>query len=712
MIKPKLGYQALIAIILGIMTGLFFGPYCHVLKPIGDIFIFGLQVLVIPYIPSLLMHGLGSLTPALAKKLFKNGWFILVLLWVFVLTVCYIVKVIIPVPLPNPSSDFSIENLTLISSKQISLAPGVSLLGIIDNSVPVITLFSILFGLAIMHLKEKEPLLGLLERINTSLEKIIKWISIVAPIGIFAHVAYVMGTINFHDLSKLQLYLSMVIGITLFLSVWVLPGLVSCCTATPFKEVLKEFRIVAFLPFATAIPTLCFPFINNSMRRLAERKNLELGAFRNTSQTILPIGFGFAQIGNFIPLLFIFFLSFFYRLPLTDLQSLALPFLITFFSIGTPQFTFVALPYLLKMLNFPKESFGLYAEISSITLNFQVLLSTVSILTFMYLVILRYYGLLEIQWRRLLSHIGSTAAILIAFLFVGKNYIHTTDNYHDLYYNLSMKEAIKSPPSVTLYRDRVPPPPTPISRTLARVLDRGVLRVGYDIRNVPFCYLNTKGEVVGYDIAYAYQLAKDLDVKLELIPFDATTLLSDIATGYYDIAMSAILMNEERILQVQFTNAYIEQNNVLLLPRSNLSLFHNYNEVSNHPDIRIGGVGGYKEIVKSHFPQNTLVPLHAFDFTQEKVDAILWSELPAYIWCLAHPDYTAISFDNTLGKKYFAYPCQMESEQFLHFLNDWLQLKQEQGFEQEQRQYWFLGKAQTPESHRWSILRNVLHWVN
>jgi hypothetical protein len=65
-----------------------------------------------------------------------------------------------------------------------------------------------------------------------------------------------------------------------------------------------------------------------------------------------------------------------------------------------------------------------------------------------------------------------------------------------------------------------------------------------------------------------------------------------------------------------------------------------------------------------------------------------------------------------LGKKYFAYPLAENTQQFRNFLNEWMFLKQEQGFTHKQKQYWFLGKEYDPEAKRWSILRDVLHWVN
>ena len=711
MVHSKLGYQAFIAILLGMIAGIFFGPLCSVLKPIGDLFVFTLQIVVIPYIPTLLMHGLGSLSPELAKKLFQKGWFVLVLLWLLVLVVCYIMKILIPVPLPNPGTDFSLEAYVALPGESSLLVPSNKMYYLFYNGVPIIALFSLVFGFAIMHLKEKNPLLSLLERINSSLERIIKWITIVSPIGIFAHVAYIMGTVNFDDLAKLQLYVVIIIITALFLSIWALPILVSCLTSIPYKDLFREYKIVGFLPFATGIPTIALPYINNAMRRLADRKNLDLGTFKATSQTIVPIGFGFAQIGNFLPLIFLFFLSFFYRHPLTSYQLVALPILVTVFSIGIPQFTFIALPFLLATLSLPAQGFNLYAEISAITLNFQVLLSTASMLTFMYLVVLRYYGLMEIQWRRLFFHLGTMMAALLLFVLIGKYFVHSKDNYKDLYYGLKMSKAIDTPPSVTVYKEKVPPLPSKIESTLANILERGVIRVGYNSDAIPFCYFNKWGELVGYDVAYAYQLAKDLDVKLEMVPIEYNQLADDVNSGYCDIVMAAIVMDEQRILNMQFSNTYLEQANALVMSVPQAEKHHTLEQIEKDPHFSIGAQGAYLQVAHTHFPNKPLITGSFEQLVENKFDGYLWADLQSYIWCLANPTYTALSFQGQIGKKYFAYPLKKDDDQFLHFLNEWLVLKQEQGFAHQQRQYWFLGKEYNPESKRWSVLRDLFHWV-
>lgn len=711
--KFGLGYQALTAVLLGIFSGLFFGSMCSIFQPVGSAFVMLLQMVVLPYIPTLIMHGLGSLSPQTARKLFKRGWYFLALLWLLVLGVIYTLKVIIPTPLPDPKANLAHE---VVRSKHNFLAyiiPENPFYDLAHNIIPAIALFSVIVGVAIMHLKDKEPLLGLLEKTNTALEKVFKWIAIISPIGIFSHIAYVMGTANLADIAKLEVYVIAFVLSSLFLSFYVLPTIVSCLTGIPYKEIMQEFRIVCTLAFATGIPSIAFPFINNCMRRLAERNHLELASFRSTSQTIVPLAYSFTQIGNFFLLLFIFFMSFFFRHPLSQNDQLSLSILTIPISFGTPQLSLAGMSFLIDIFNLPREAYDLFAEMMSITLNFQVLLSVAGMLTFIIVVILHYYDLLQIDWRRLSLQVTWSAAILIAAVLIGKRFVHIDDNYRDLYYKLKLTDVISRPPPVTIYHTRPDFPPDPSAETLSRVLRKGILRVGYDTDNIPFCYLNRENEIVGYDMAFAYQLAKDLDVKLELVPLDYDTLAQDLNSGYMDTAMSAVLVDEQRVLDMDFCRPYEEQPNSLVVPIARLKEFLNLSSVEKNPSLKIGAGGGYRLVVDRHFLPAQLVPIHGFKaFLEGQVDAIMWSELPAYIWCIGNPEYTTLSYNKELGLKFFSYPVRTASSDMIQFMNQWLHLKIQSGFTDEQINYWIHGKPAASKEPRWSIIRNVLHWVN
>lgn len=712
MLKIGLGYRALLAVVLGISAGLFFGPLCGFLESIGIAFVMILQMVVLPYIPTLIIHGLGSLSPEMARKLFRRGWATLLTLWMIVFGTIYALSILIPTPLPDPSADFSQEETHFIKGFLQYIIPQNPFYDLVYNITPAIALFSLIVGIAVMHLKEKEPLLSLLERVNTSLEKILKWIAAISPIGIFAHIAFATGTVSLQELAKLQLYVVAFIGGSLFLSIYVLPMLVSCVSGISYKELMQEYRIVCLLAFATGIPSIAFPFINNCMRRLAEKKHLELANFHSTSQTLVPLAYSFSQAGNFFLLFFLLFIAFFFRHPFTLEESFLIPLLTIPISFGTPRLSLSGMSFLVDALQLPREAFNLFVETMAVTLNFQVLLSVAAMLSFVMVVILHYYGLLQINWRRLAFHLASATVILLATVFTAKQFISISDNYRDLYYRLQISDVISNPPSVTLFKERPPFKKSSFSETLARILKTNTLRVGYSPTSIPFCYLNEWGDVVGYDIAFAYQLAKDLDAHLELIPIDFDTLITDINQGYFDTAMSGILIDEERLLGLDFCQPYTEQPNALVIPSKMLQEFEPLSKALENSQLRIGAGGGYTLVAERHFKNHPIVAVSSpEDLLKGDFDALIWSKLPAYIWCLSYPQFTTLYYKGKLGTKYFSYPFKTHSPDIITFMNQWLELKKQSGFTEAQKNYWIRGKRPPPKEPRWSIIRNVLHWV-
>jgi proton glutamate symport protein len=48
----------------------------------------------------------------------------------------------------------------------------------------------------------------------------------------------------------------------------------------------------------------------------------------------------------------------------------------------------------------------------------------------------------------------------------------------------------------------------------------------------------------------------------------------------------------------------------------------------------------------------------------------------------------------------------------VHFVNYWLELMRADAFWTREVNYWILGQPRAGTTPRWSILRNVLHWVH
>jgi len=74
MVKISPTKQILIAVAVGSFLGILLGPLCSVFEPLGRAFVMFIQMVILLYIPSSIIHGLGSTRPTVARTLFKKGW--------------------------------------------------------------------------------------------------------------------------------------------------------------------------------------------------------------------------------------------------------------------------------------------------------------------------------------------------------------------------------------------------------------------------------------------------------------------------------------------------------------------------------------------------------------------------------------------------------------------------------------------------------------
>ncbi len=364
--RLNLGYQVLIAVIAGILTGLFLGPLVSVLRPISTIYVMLLQMVVLPYICLSIIHGLGSLSPGKAYQLFRKGWPFWMLLWGLIFFVIFLVAYLIPqttaAPLLQSGASISV-NATLARNILTYLIPENPVYDFVNNIVPSIAIFGIIVGITLMHIEKKEPLISAVERTNQVIEKILTGLAIVSPIGVFAHIAEGMGTIRISQLVQIDFYLIGFVIITLFITFWVLPLILSNLTPLSFRDALRAFRMVCLLPFVTGIPTIAIPFINNYMKKIGEKYSLNAdSSFRSTAQTIVPISYSFAQIGNCLLLFFLLFASFYYRHPFTGLEKFLLSVLTIPLSIGSAVTSVNAVSFLFQELRFPDNAMQLFTE--------------------------------------------------------------------------------------------------------------------------------------------------------------------------------------------------------------------------------------------------------------------------------------------------------------------------------------------------------------
>jgi ABC-type amino acid transport substrate-binding protein len=251
-----------------------------------------------------------------------------------------------------------------------------------------------------------------------------------------------------------------------------------------------------------------------------------------------------------------------------------------------------------------------------------------------------------------------------------------------------------------------------------QILNRGILRVGYNPQTPPFCFYNNQGNIVGYDMAFAYELAQDLGCSLELVPMNYGQLVEDLNSNLYDIAMSAVSINEERLKNIYFTRPYIDAKIVFVMQDSKRKKFTSQEAINAAPKTKIAVLkdSAYEAFAHDLFPNNEIVPIESFDSFAEKqqADLLLWEEQEAISWALHHPHFQVVFPKKPIGTDSLGYAMKANNPRLLNYMNQWLKLIENDGFTEKVYNLWILGetKSMSPHEPRWSIIRDVLHWVD
>lgn len=91
---------------------------------------------------------------------------------------------------------------------------------------------------------------------------------------------------------------------------------------------------------------------------------------------------------------------------------------------------------------------------------------------------------------------------------------------------------------------------------LANIQKAGVVRIAIPQDFPPFGSLGTDLKLQGYDIDMANLVAKELGVKVELVPVTSTNRIPFLTTGKADLVISSLGKNAERAKVIDFTQAY------------------------------------------------------------------------------------------------------------------------------------------------------------
>ncbi len=109
----------------------------------------------------------------------------------------------------------------------------------------------------------------------------------------------------------------------------------------------------------------------------------------------------------------------------------------------------------------------------------------------------------------------------------------------------------------------------PEEEVTVTTIQDGKLLMGSDTTYPPFESIGDDGKPEGFDIDVAEEIAERLGLELEVKSVKWEGIIPGLKTGDYDIVMSAMTITEERLLEINFSDPYIDSNQSIAVQEAN-----------------------------------------------------------------------------------------------------------------------------------------------
>ena len=712
--------KILVGLVFGVIVGLFFGEQAGVLKVVADGFVKLLQMMVLPYITISIITSLGTLRYDQLKTLGLRAGAVLIGLWCLALVFLFLIPLAFPAvetasffstTLVERRMPFNFVDLFIPSNPFYSLA---------NNIVPAVVLFSVFLGVALVGVARKQVLLDVFTVTKEALSSATKFVVGLTPYGIFAIAANTAGTLNLDQVARIQVYLITYVAVALLVALWVLPGLVSTLTPFRYREVLGPTRDALITAFMAADLFIVLPILIQACKDLLEQHRLVDEQTKSLPDVIVPTSFNFPHTGKLLSISFILFAGWFAdaAVPVTEYPRLALTGLLTFF--GSLN---AAVPFLLDQFRIPADTFQLFLATGVINSRFYALLAAVHTVAVGLLGSAAIVGGLRFNPARVLRYFVLTC-VLSAATIGGLRMLFNTALKpafagEELVYN--MRPLMKHQESRLIRQvDLGDAVEKPAGSVIDSIKKRGVLRVGVFTDRLPFVFLNRERQLVGLNVEMAQLLAGDLGVKVEFIEMeDLPALPRLLATGRIDIAMTGVAVTPERASEMLFSEPYLDETLAFVVKdqlREEFSSWASIRDLGAFP-VAVLDLPYYIDRVKTRAPALKLQVVDTIKQIEDglkkgTLDAVVLPAERGSVLTLLYPKYTVVVPEPGIVKIPLAFPVARRDQDWASFLNTWIELKRRDGTIEALYDHWILGKQAAKRQPRWSVIRNVLGWVD
>jgi aerobic C4-dicarboxylate transport protein len=290
--------QVMVALVLGVVAGVFWPDFAAQMKPLGDGFIRLIKMIIAPLVFGVVVHGIASAGDL--KKVGRVG--VKSIVYFEVVTTVALVLGILVAYLFGPGHGMNVDPASLDASAMstyteraqeiegavgfiLHIIPTTMIGAFAEGDILQVLVIAVLFGAALSLAGERgQPVAHLIEVVTEILFKIIGFIVRLAPLGVFGAIAYTVGSYGVGSLQQLG-YLVALFYVSVIIFVFGVLGLIMRLAGFSIWKFLRYLREELMIVLGTASSDSVLPQI---MRKLEH-----MGIKDSTVGLVIPTGYSF-----------------------------------------------------------------------------------------------------------------------------------------------------------------------------------------------------------------------------------------------------------------------------------------------------------------------------------------------------------------------------------------------------------------------------------
>ncbi len=231
------------------------------------------------------------------------------------------------------------------------------------------------------------------------------------------------------------------------------------------------------------------------------------------------------------------------------------------------------------------------------------------------------------------------------------------------------------------------------SSVIEEIKKRGTLRVGMSTF-VPWAMRDKKGDLIGFEIDVATQVAADMGVKIQFVPTAWSGIIPALLARKFDVIIGGMSVTPSRNLTVNFTQPYAHSGQQMVANKTLAAGFKlsDFNSSSVTLACRRGATPC--KAAKNMFPKARLNQFdddaQAFqDVVNGNAHAMISSAPKPRFWMSKYPDHLFMPTEENLTTGDEAFALRKGDPDAQNFFSNWIMTKTSSGWLKERHDFWF-----------------------